>query len=557
MRVGEWVYALKGIFVLSLFLNLGAAILLVVVFSDSAGEEAPGERPGAGRGESDSVVEGKLDEPSPSAALVASEDGAETESAEADAGTLASAESVRAGGSVDSEGEGAVPIGDAAASAAAHSDTSTSDAPGRNGRAEGGDADLSPQEDAGGGRDLVSAEDVESERSIRELLDAVAAGGAGTSETEAVATEDGQKEAAGATGSVETGAGSARFRALVEAMPVERLRLVEEFALADAAEDHATAVLAAFVHDPDVSVRGAAMGRLAARLRQGESQSVSEVTMQFLAAAAPWIEAEPSGKGLGQWVTRDKTKSSSPELPWDHVESLVRERASTLTMCSGPFGRADRKAGHDVVLAIDVTESMADALESVRGAAAWLLRAIRWALPRARTGILFYRDDVSQVLGFESSVDEQAALLAHQEAKWGGDVPEGVSEAVRASLELGRFAWREEAHKVIVVLGDAPPRFAEMRPTVSLVRLARREAGYRVHVLVPGSVDGVDGGHQGDADASAGAAEMTFFEDLARSGGGRVFRVAPAELPCAILRSLFPTECAELAILVCAEFADR
>src|SRR5690606_10796188 len=101
---------------------------------------------------------------------------------------------------------------------------------------------------------------------------------------------------------------------------------------------------------------------------------------------------------------------------------------------------------------------------------------------------------------------EVLPLLLSTRAEGGGDVPEGVREAIEEGLSLGKFAWREDAAKHLIVVGDQPPRYEEIRALESLVANARRDGQYSFHFLgIP----------------EEGSEGVAFFDRFAKAGGGR------------------------------------
>jgi uncharacterized protein with von Willebrand factor type A (vWA) domain len=187
-------------------------------------------------------------------------------------------------------------------------------------------------------------------------------------------------------------------------------------------------------------------------------------------------------------------------------------------------------SGVDVVLAVDVSQSMKGALEALQRDARWLLLMLSWALPEVRVGLVLYRDAV------EATVDLSAApggdllrLLLRSKAEGGGDVPEGVHEAVKVALSLGAMSWRESALKQIVLIGDAPPPFAELESLSTLLRQALQQGEYRLHAVSVG--------------VERGRSEVPFFPRLAQAGGGRAVTVREAEvMGRGVFLLLFPEE---------------
>ena len=120
----------------------------------------------------------------------------------------------------------------------------------------------------------------------------------------------------------------------------------------------------------------------------------------------------------------------------------------------------------DVVFAIDATGSMKNDLEKLKTDMQPLLSELFNNAPKARIGLLFYRDygDTFKYMDlpvkfypFTSNFTTFSKNLNSIRiyGKEGGDIPEAVYEAMYASCEF--FAWRTTAQKKIILIGDAEP----------------------------------------------------------------------------------------------------
>ena len=142
---------------------------------------------------------------------------------------------------------------------------------------------------------------------------------------------------------------------------------------------------------------------------------------------------------------------------------------------------------------------------------------------------------------FSAGVDLKA--LGDQEAQGGGDVPEGVFDALRAALQLGRFSWRPGARKVLFFIGDAPPPYGDFRPLLSLVRQAHQEAGYRVHTV--------------SVQAEKGEEAVFFFPEIAAAGAGASVAPSLTNLAGSLFRLNFPAEGRSLVDSCLASLSPR
>ena len=150
-------------------------------------------------------------------------------------------------------------------------------------------------------------------------------------------------------------------------------------------------------------------------------------------------------------VSKDLILSKGPETLIEDIKSVLEE---------------DKDAVLDVVFAIDTTGSMKNDMEKLRTDFEPLLKELFKDNNNARVGLLLYRDYGDgynykelpvKPYGF---VNNFSAITKNLNAvriygKEGGDVPEAVYEAMYASSQF--FAWRFEAKKRVVIIGDAEP----------------------------------------------------------------------------------------------------
>ena len=120
-----------------------------------------------------------------------------------------------------------------------------------------------------------------------------------------------------------------------------------------------------------------------------------------------------------------------------------------------------RDAGLDVVFVIDATNSMAWALDEVKSRIHDIAKSVRSLVPATRFGVVAYRDRDdpefvvrSQPLTFSTA--KLRRFLGPLEASGGGDMYEDITQGV--DVAIGQSGWRAGARRVLIVIGDAPPR---------------------------------------------------------------------------------------------------
>ena len=120
-----------------------------------------------------------------------------------------------------------------------------------------------------------------------------------------------------------------------------------------------------------------------------------------------------------------------------------------------------RDAGLDVVFVIDATNSMAWALDEVKSRIHDIAKSVRSLVPITRFGVVAYRDrddpefvTRSQPLTFSTA--KLRRFLGPLEADGGGDMYEDITQGVDVAID--ESGWRTGARRILIVIGDAPPR---------------------------------------------------------------------------------------------------
>jgi len=251
--------------------------------------------------------------------------------------------------------------------------------------------------------------------------------------------------------------------------------------------------------------------------------------------AAPQFEAPPSNSADAQTLD-----SLMPEI-MRSPNGIGTGQGSGIGAGHGPgFGAGFpgfvgklRRQGLDVVLVIDGTDSMRLVMDDVKARMTQIVRAIHRLVPVARVGIVVYGGEGEPIdmQPLTLSPAKLEAFLGSIRTKGGGEWEENLAGAVQTAVL--RMDWKPEAHKVIVIVGDAPPRadeFASLLDTihqfharngvlnaidVTAQEHARfeHEFAIRVHRTEPGKVSPLPAFYQ-----QTRSAYMT----LAHAGGGSI-----------------------------------
>ncbi len=137
----------------------------------------------------------------------------------------------------------------------------------------------------------------------------------------------------------------------------------------------------------------------------------------------------------------------------------------------------------DLLLVIDSTGSMESLISTVQARTAAIAAGLRAQSPDLALGLVDVRDfpygqaglpsDWSWQLRGALSADEAdlAAAAATLYAGGGGDAPEAYASAIAGALDSPLTAWRPDARRVLVLLGDSVPRDDDLNAGVPNPRL--------------------------------------------------------------------------------------
>lgn len=165
-----------------------------------------------------------------------------------------------------------------------------------------------------------------------------------------------------------------------------------------------------------------------------------------------------------------------------------------------------RRDGLEVCIVMDHTGSMAQVIGAASARAAWLVARLAWLVPRFRAGLVTYDDQARLRTELTSDAKVLQKVFRKVSAGGGGDWEEGVDKGIALALQQDRLGWSGRAHRVIVVIGDAPPHLGDVDDLLRRVRSARGDVLFE-HPVTVHAVSTYSGG-------------VDHFDAIAESGGG-------------------------------------
>jgi len=153
--------------------------------------------------------------------------------------------------------------------------------------------------------------------------------------------------------------------------------------------------------------------------------------------------------------------------------------------CTWPSGSGKQI---DVVFALDTTGSMAEEIDAAKRTIFAIANTIRSTEKNAdlRIGLVAYRDSdsdsqyITKPFALTSDLDAVYAELASYTAAGGDDFPELVSLAL---VETMNMEWRENARKLVFVVGDAPPAMRPEVPSYDKIAGQVRDRGIVINTI--------------------------------------------------------------------------
>jgi hypothetical protein len=195
----------------------------------------------------------------------------------------------------------------------------------------------------------------------------------------------------------------------------------------------------------------------------------------------PGAEADDKS-GWTRWWSTAKT-TFVPDA-WAAREQPTTDAGGTTAAAERAFDLY--QAGLDMMICIDSTGSMQPTIDALGEALGEMVDMLDGISPKMRLGIVHYKDygelgkpGAKVLLPFTKNIHAARKELEGLRAYGGGDLPEAVLGGLELALDA-KMNWKQEANKLVVLIGDAPPHANETPKVIELVRAAHDTPGVPV-----------------------------------------------------------------------------
>lgn len=167
-----------------------------------------------------------------------------------------------------------------------------------------------------------------------------------------------------------------------------------------------------------------------------------------------------------------------------------------------------QRNGIEIVIVFDSTGSMGSEINAVKNRIGQIVESVVEKIPRARFSLVTYRDlkEAYVVRGIELETDVQKiqSFVNNVTADGGGDRPEAVQHGMRWALYQNDY--RNQAQKVMLIFGDAPPHRPDLENCLRAAERFRRMGKGRVFTVT-----------------CRNGTVLPEFYSIARAGGGDAY----------------------------------
>ena len=166
-----------------------------------------------------------------------------------------------------------------------------------------------------------------------------------------------------------------------------------------------------------------------------------------------------------------------------------------------------RRHGLELCIVLDDTGSMRPAIDAAQRGAHQLLARLRLYVPGFRAALVTYKDAPYFRIGLTQNAEKLTKAFKRVSPSGGMDHEEGVDKGILMAITKTEVAWSRKAHRVVVVVGDAPPHEGDVDRLEDFLGKQKDDVLFEHPVVV----------HM----VSTSKLPVLHFQRIARAGGGR------------------------------------
>jgi len=177
---------------------------------------------------------------------------------------------------------------------------------------------------------------------------------------------------------------------------------------------------------------------------------------------------------------RAQRESHQPKA-WTAKEQPKADGGGTAAAANRAFDLY--QSGLDLMICIDSTGSMQPTIDALAVALGEMVDILDGISPKMRLGIVHYKDEgelgdagAKVVQPLNKNIKAARKKLEKLRAFGGGDLPEAVLGGLDLALHR-KMKWKDDANKLVIVIGDAPPHPNQAATLVELAKDAYERPG--------------------------------------------------------------------------------
>jgi hypothetical protein len=210
----------------------------------------------------------------------------------------------------------------------------------------------------------------------------------------------------------------------------------------------------------------------------GKNRYYKERVGEALKGLLPNVDAKSKRDWSNWW--RNNKETHQPE-PWQAVKQANDQAGGTAAASQRAFDLY--QDGLDMLICIDSTGSMQPTIDALADAIGEMAGILNGVSPKMRLGVVQYKDNgelgktgAKLVQSLSKNIKSVRKKLGKLRAYGGNDLPEAVLGGLSLALSKS-MKWQEDANKIAVLIGDAPPHPQEKQQVIDLARQAFEDPG--------------------------------------------------------------------------------